>query len=382
MRHVTLKGLLVGAVVLVAAPGARAGCLETAFARVAHRLMATPAAADTLQFHRVTPESSVVIPPLPSGAPAPPATPTPRAVGFHPGDITKIGSDIHVAEDEVVEGDVVALGGSITVDGHVKGAVVSVGGDVSLSSTARVDGDVGSVGGELHEEPGDFVGGQRFTAARHRGGQLRSHIPIAALTLAERIVNFISNIIKQLILIALAWLVARFAAGRTAAAVETLRREPAASAGIGALVWALLIPSVIALALVMAILCITLIGIPLALAALVGYVAFFIVFPVWGLVVGAAAFGYRVAAQRGQPVPTLERAAVLGMVVVAAVSVAGALLRLIGFLPPVHGLGTFLHLVATAFSVVLATLGGGAWLRSEFATGAFGRWWAGRRSMP
>ncbi len=334
----------------------------------------SPALADTLRFETVPPES-VDRHGVPA-APIPPPTPD------RTGEITRFGSDIHIRKDQVVEGDVVAMGGDVTVDGHVEGSVMAMGGDVFLNGTARVDKDVATFGGELHEEPGAFVGGDRITAAGGRGRHGR-HI---VHTLRDRNLEIITGplqvmgtIIKQLLLLAFVWLIAHFVSGRTAAAVDTLRREPGMSAGIGFLVWVMVVPSVIALALAVAILCITVIGIPLALAVILGYGAFFVTFAVWGYVVGVAALGARIAARRGTPM-SLERTAVLGALVIGVVAVTGKLFHLMDIVPPLGGMGTFLGLVAWAAAAIATTMGGGAWLRSEFATGWLGRWWAGRRN--
>jgi cytoskeletal protein CcmA (bactofilin family) len=70
------------------------------------------------------------------------------------GDLVKFGKDIHIAEGEMVDGDVVAIGGDITVDGHVTGDVVTTAGDIYISSTAHVEGDVTATFGKVTVEPG------------------------------------------------------------------------------------------------------------------------------------------------------------------------------------------------------------------------------------
>jgi hypothetical protein len=109
------------------------------------------------------PEVSVV-----PEAPAPPSEP---ARVTRAGDLTRVGSDIHIEQDEVVRGDVTAIRGDITVDGTVHGGVVSFGGNIDLNSTARVDGDVVCIGGELREEPGAYVSGERVTALSGSRGE-------------------------------------------------------------------------------------------------------------------------------------------------------------------------------------------------------------------
>jgi len=54
----------------------------------------------------------------------------------------------------------VAIGGPVKVDGEVQGDVVAVGGSVTLGPTAVVEGDVTVVGGPLHRDPGAQVRGK------------------------------------------------------------------------------------------------------------------------------------------------------------------------------------------------------------------------------
>ena len=65
-----------------------------------------------------------------------------------------------VEEGEVVDGDVVAVGGKVRVDGEVRGDVVAVGGGVTLGPRAIVEDNVTAVGGSLHRDPGAQVNGK------------------------------------------------------------------------------------------------------------------------------------------------------------------------------------------------------------------------------
>ncbi|MFI5370242.1 MAG: hypothetical protein ACHQ52_01700, partial [Candidatus Eisenbacteria bacterium] len=51
--------------------------------------------------------------------PEPPEPATPSSTG----NIVQIGSDIHIEKGQVVDGDVLSIGGDIRVDGHVRGNV-------------------------------------------------------------------------------------------------------------------------------------------------------------------------------------------------------------------------------------------------------------------
>lgn len=71
----------------------------------------------------------------------------------------KLGSSITVPEDEIVSGDVVAVGGSIHVLGEVRGDVVAIGGMVELGPASIVR-KVTVVGGSLQRAPSARVGGE------------------------------------------------------------------------------------------------------------------------------------------------------------------------------------------------------------------------------
>ncbi len=91
------------------------------------------------------------------------------------GDQVHVGHSITVGENERagnlvcvgcsirMEGtsqDVVAVGGSIMVDGAIKGDVVAVGGSVFLGENASVSGDVVTVAGHLSRHPNAAVRGE------------------------------------------------------------------------------------------------------------------------------------------------------------------------------------------------------------------------------
>jgi hypothetical protein len=335
--------------------------------------------------------------PTPPPPPAAPEPPTPRKhtwedadsdmMSGKSGSTMRIGSDIHVGPDEVIKGDLSSVGGDIEIEGHVEGDVVAMGGDLTLRSSARVDGDVVCIGGSLTEEPGASVGGRRVTAmGMHDLRELRHERERHRSFDGSRASHVLSSIITMLILLGLTWAFVRFAPSKSQAAVDTLRRDTALSFGIGALVWALILPSIVALALVVALLCITIIGIPLALAALLGYVLFLGMLFVWGYAVGAAVIGGKlskraqhnaVAGVAPQPEPSLVRSAAVGVLVLGGAAVVAQIMKSVGGV--LYGLGSFIHVITIIFACLLTTAGAGAWLRAEFMTGTLGVWWRGRR---
>ena len=69
-----------------------------------------------------------------------------------------IGSSLVVPEGAWVCGDALAVGGSMTVKGHVQGSAQAIGGSVLISG--EVDGDVTAVGGNVNVLPGAITRGK------------------------------------------------------------------------------------------------------------------------------------------------------------------------------------------------------------------------------
>ncbi|MFI5372536.1 MAG: hypothetical protein ACHQ52_13340, partial [Candidatus Eisenbacteria bacterium] len=294
------------------------------------------------------------------------------------GNIVQIGSDIHIEKGQVVDGDVLSIGGDIRVDGHVRGNVSATRGDVTLGSTARVDRDVLCIGGTLHEEPGAYVGGQRVTGLEGRERlreRLRDRvghdIDLEDVT-AHRARAMTRGLLYLFFWLAVAWVVTHFAPARTGGALRSLQQEPGMALGYGFALILLLVPSVVALAFVVALLCITLVGIPVALGALIAYAGLLIILGGWGAIVGYAALGQRFARGSGRPGGSLTAATLIGVLIVHGVLVMGHMLHLIPFM---GGFGTLLRVLGIVGDAIVILLGMGALLRSKFGQGPQGRWW-------
>ncbi len=302
-------------------------------------------------------------------APIAPAAPAPPLTLSTTGEIIRFGQDIHVDAGQTVQGDVVAMGGDVTIEGTVRGNVTAMGGDVHLLPGARVEDDVVCLGGTLHEEPGASVGGQRVTAPRSRG----AHFMLPVLGAIGAGFEIMGLIIGALVLLGLSWLVVKLAPGRTQRAIDTIDRDGGAAFMVGLLVWALIIPSVIVLAIAMVLLCITIIGIPLAAAVAVGYVAFFVVTTFWGCVVGSTLIGRLVHARFRGPVPSLAVAVIWGVLSLQGLRIGAELFNVIPFFGFVGGLVKVVYMLV---SLVLVTLGAGALVLSEYRNRTLQNWWS------
>ena len=107
-----------------------------------------PAARRALFAPAVTPE-----------APPPESQPRDRRVRRSGSDRVRIFGDVTVREDEAISGQVVAVIGSVKIDGEVGDQVVAVLGSVDLGPKAIVNGDVVSVGGHVRRAAGSQVRG-------------------------------------------------------------------------------------------------------------------------------------------------------------------------------------------------------------------------------
>ena len=74
-------------------------------------------------------------------------------------DLVRVFADADVPHGEHIDGDVVAVFGSVTVHGEVSGSVVAVFGSVTLDTSAVVHGDAVAVGGTLIAPNGSQVEG-------------------------------------------------------------------------------------------------------------------------------------------------------------------------------------------------------------------------------
>lgn len=73
-------------------------------------------------------------------------------------DVVKVGEPVEVPAGQQV-GSAVAVGGPVTVRGHVKKDAVAVGGSVHLKNRSFVGGSAVAVGGKVHKNPGAVVQG-------------------------------------------------------------------------------------------------------------------------------------------------------------------------------------------------------------------------------
>lgn len=271
--------------------------------------------------------------------------------------IVRIWSDAHVPAGQVVDGDVVAVFGSVTVEGAVTGDVVAVLGSVHLQDGARVDGSAVSIGGRLEQAPGVTVKGETVQMG---------FTPFTWGLPARSVILFA---------IAAGWLVSMFTGWMFALLFPTgmlrvgtvVERRPAASFFLGIL-------SVPGFLVALILLCITVIGIPIAVLlpmvyALTGYV---------GQLAATAVLGARLTRRtlaNGFMVPLL-----VGTLFVAGLLAAGGLLLVGGHAS--QPIALFLLFSGCLLMLGLGALGTGAFLLSRFGTRPREVVWHGHAPLP
>nr|WP_199732934.1 polymer-forming cytoskeletal protein [Corallococcus sp. CA031C] len=249
-----------------------------------------------------------------------------------------------------VEDDAVAFGGNLEIHGHVEGDAHAFGGNVILGPDAEVEGDVSAFGGQVQKADGAKVEGSlesfggaglgRMVAGEIKRGMTESRDPGAA---ADSDADdddddhgsggggLASFILQFALLFGLGFLGQMFFPARMKELGEEIRSRPGQNLTVGFVGTLALIPLTI-------VLCITLIGIPVAFALLVASML--------GTALGYAA----IASEVGTRLPVMR-----GRKTQAVVLALGlAVLLLISHIPV---LGVLLNLVLTplAFGAVIRT---------------------------
>jgi hypothetical protein len=287
----------------------------------------------------------------------------------HSNERVEVGGSITIGEDELIEGDVVAVGGTVTVHGKVEGDCVAIGGDVILHDGAVIEGDAVAVGGKVRSTGDAEVMGERVSIdiGLNVGDWFRgwgsgsdhdwSFEP-------PRGVTFVLRLVKLLGVLLVVSLVYAVAGRRMEIVARRIDEEPGQSFLIGLLA---VCATPFAFVVVSILLAITLIGILLipVLAALVAALG------VAGVAAAALAVGRRVLAARSgdgglAPTGSPYRSLAVGVLALYAVKIVGWVLD-VGwtFLDPVALLFNVLGAFVLAFASIL---GYGALMTSRFGT--------------
>lgn len=273
-------------------------------------------------------------------------------------DIVVFDSDVEVYADEKVNGSVMAVLGDVEVSGLVDGDVVAIGGSIKLYDNAEVNGNVVSVFGEVERDDSVVIHG-RVTSIDLSG--------VSGFDLPHRIQRGPAGFFaKSSLLIVLGLFVLLMFAvlprARLMRILDNLRASPRRALGVG-LLWTIV--GHVALAVLVALLVVTIIGIPLALLLLLAYM-------ILGLVaVGAVSrvVGELVLSRRGVADSSEWMGMVIGLLVISLPTVAGLILSP---LPLIGWIGRLLELVGLIVHFLVYCYGAGAIFASRFGSGRLG----------
>ena len=257
-----------------------------------------------------------------------------RERGRHGSERVRFGESITVGADETLD-KAVAIGGSVTIAGHVRRDAVAIGGSVTLLPGARVDGDAVAIGGTVSVPEGATLEGDNVS--------LGGPIPTMAGSVASWVAGgrprmrgmfgFAARATRAVLLYVVALVVALAFPAALARTRQYLVERPGLSALGGLAI-------VLGFAPLCVLLAVTIIGIPLIPVAAMVLVALL----VFGFAVSAGWLGERL------PIGAHDKT------LVKSVALGGALLVFVGLIP----------WIGTTVLILVAAISAGATLLSRF----------------
>lgn len=260
------------------------------------------------------------------------------------GQIVRLFTDVEVPAGQRVDGDVVTVFGSSKIGGHVTGNAVAVFGSVTLGPGSAVDGDMVAIFGGVHRAENATIGGETVDFGFE---------PLIPGLPALPTVLLLAGMFWVLSLIG-GWLVSILIPGRLVRITATASRRMGGSLLIGLAGLPLVI-------LTVALLCITVIGIPVAVLLPIAYG-----FVIWiGLYAGLYGLGQKLLRRR------LHQGSVFTGILTGTLFVAGffALAALLASVPGLsRSIALFLFAVGSLICLALQLIGCGAVVLSRFGT--------------
>lgn len=199
-------------------------------------------------------------------------------------DRVRFGGNVTVDEGEVIDGDVVAIGGSTRVNGEVTGNAVAIGGGLELGPGANVHGDAVSIGGSLKRDPGARIGGKvvdvggaPFNFGRWNWGGFRGLAPFGwpFFGAAAGLFALMSTLMRVFVLGVLACIVLFVGRDYVERVGARAAAEPLKAGAIGLLAQLLFVPLLV---LATVVFIVTIIGIPLLILIPFALLAFAVLF--------------------------------------------------------------------------------------------------------
>jgi hypothetical protein len=333
--------------------------------------------------------------------PEPPEPPEPPSFDHSDGnDLVRFGEDIEISEGRVIDGDVVAIGGSVTVLGRVRGDCVAVGGTVSVKGKGVVEGDAVSLGGGVSTSDSASIGGSDVSVGKVDFGHMGKVWPAMTATgVLGGGLWMVKTLVGLLITLFLAWVSLLLVRDRIERAATTVNQRFGKSFLMGLLGWVMLVLAVpvgvvalvVAGVIAIVILCITIIGIPVAVLLAIGLVIAIVALIVGviyagflGYLAGAMYLGRRLFGDRVAAKPLYAIAA--GVVLIVLLDFVGDLVGTASFFI-FHPVGMAFGFAAALLCFLAATAGLGGLMAGGFgrvtiiaadpATGAYQQWGSG-----
>src|SRR6266545_4703539 len=238
--------------------------------------------------------------------------------GRHGSERVVFGQSLTIGADETVD-KAVAIGGSITVAGHVRYDAVAIGGSVTLLPGASVGGDSVAIGGAVSVAEGATLEGDNVSL----GGAIPTTVGSMTRWVVGRphmhsMFHFASRLTRAVLLLIIALLIAVAFPGTLTRIGVYLVNRPGLSALAGVTILLGFVPLCVLLA-------VTVIGIPLIPVAVMLLVALFL----FGFTVSAAWLGERMPVSQEHQTP-VKSAARGGAILVVAISAGATLLSRFG----------------------------------------------------
>lgn len=286
------------------------------------------------------------------------------------GERVRIFGDVVVDEDEEISRQVVAVLGSVRVNGEVGGEVVAVLGSVDVGPKAIVRGDVVSIGGRVRRAPGAQLRGAVTEVSIGDPG-FRLHFapwlgPRAMGEFGFEFPRLLGSTFRMLLLTLFAGIALVMARGSVERSAERVTDNAAKSMFVGLAAGLLMIPLFVLTAVVLVL---TLIGIPLLLL-LPFAVVMLLLYAVVGFTGAAYAVGQAARRRFGAPGTAGFVDVCFGLLIILSPLLLGRVLAVAGWPPPIAML---LIIAGTVFEFVAWTAGFGAVVMNMFS-----RWRARR----
>lgn len=255
--------------------------------------------------------------------------------------MVRLFADAHVAPGQRIEGDVVAVFGSVHVEGEVTGSTVAVFGSVDLGPNATVGADAVAVGGGLNASPGSRVAGESVAVGFL---PLTLGLPALPVLLATIALGWLTSLF-------FGWMIAAMFPQRLERVAATVSRRTAVSFALGVLSGPMFVVACV-------LLLVTVVGVPIAVLLPFVYIA--TVFA--GQLAATYVLGRKLTRQApGTGGAMLPLAAATGLVAVCF-AIGAVLWMTPGF---VRWVALFFEMVGALMLLGLSTIGTGAVLLSR-----------------